>query len=117
MATWSVENYCDARGRIPVDDYLSAQPPKDRARILRTIGLLEDYGPSLRMPHARHLAGKVWELRIDSRPISHRILYAALPGGVFLLLHAFRKKSRKTPAREIETAQRHLTDYLEAHDE
>ena len=63
MANWVIENYQDPRGRIPVDDYVMALPPKDQARILRAMDLLADYGPMLRMPHARHLRGKIWELR------------------------------------------------------
>lgn len=112
MPSWTVENYQDSRGRIPVDDYLMMLQPNDHARVLRAIGLLVDYGPMLRMPHARHLLGKIWELRIDGRPNSYRVLYAAVQGHKFVLLHAFAKKSRETPAREIDTAQRRLTDYL-----
>jgi len=63
MAQWIVENYYDTRGRVPVDEYLKTLPPGDQARVLRTIDLLIDYGPLLKMPHARHLAGKIWELQ------------------------------------------------------
>ena len=115
MTQWATENYTDERGQAPVDEYVAAQPPRDIARILRTVGLLEANGPLLKMPHAQHLRGKIRELRIDSRPLSHRVLYAALSGGRFLLLHAFKKKSQKTPAREIETAERRLKDYRERH--
>src|SRR5574341_469042 len=102
MAPWGVENYQDARGRVPVTDYLDTLQLKDRARVSRTIALLEDYGPALKMPHARHLQGKVWELRIDGRPNSYRILYAAVPGGEFGLVHGLEKETEKTPRREIE---------------
>ena len=115
MAKWGVETYRDARGRVPVTDYLDTLQLKDRARVSRTIALLEDYGPALKTPHARHLQGKVWELRIDGRPNSYRVLYAAGPGHKFVLLHVFAKKTEKTPGREIETAQRRLTDHLQEH--
>ena len=65
------------------------------------------------MPHAEHLRGKLWELRIDGRPNSYRVIYAGVPGRKFLLLHAFAKKRRKTPRSEIETAQRRLANYME----
>jgi len=115
MPKWGVENYRDARGRAPVNDLLDTLPLKDRARVSRTVALLEDYGPALKMPHARHLQGKVWELRIDGRPNSYRVLYAAVPGRKFVLLHVFAKKAEKSPRREIETAERRLTDYLQEH--
>lgn len=113
MPKWGVENYRDARGRVVVNDILKGLPPKDYARVLRAIDLLVDYGPALKMPHVQHLQGKVWELRIDGRPNSYRVLYAAVPGRKFLLLHVFAKKSQKTPSQEIETARRRLTDYVE----
>ena len=93
MAQWGAANYSDARGRVPVADYLDTLPLKDRARVSRTVALLEDYGPALKTPHARHVQGKVWELRIDGRPNSYRVLYAAVPGRKFVLLHAFAKKT------------------------
>jgi len=65
------------------------------------------------MPHAQHLEGKIWELRIDGRPNSYRVLYAAVPGRKFMLLHVFAKKSQKTPPREIDAARRRFADYLE----
>src|SRR5689334_10750511 len=113
MTNWAVENYRDMRGGVPVNDTLKSLAANDYARVLRAIGLLVDYGPALKMPHAQHLEGKIWELRIDGRPNSYRVFYAAVPGHKFILLHMFAKKSQKTPPREIETAQRRLREYLE----
>jgi phage-related protein len=96
LSPWTVDKYRDARGRVPVDDYLKGLLPRDHARVLRVIDLLVDYGPMLKMPHARHIEGKIWELRIDGRPNSYRVLYAGVPArkcpwgrSKFLLLHAF----------------------------
>ena len=108
---WRVENYRDEHGRVPVNDALKLLTATDHARMLRLIGLLMDYGPSLKMPHARRLQGKLWELRMDGRPNSYRVVYAAVPGRKFLLLHLFAKKSQATPIREIATAKRRLGDY------
>ncbi len=113
MTNWVVQNYRDARGALPVNDTLKSLPSDDYARVLRAIDLLVDYGPALKMPHAQHLEGKIWELRIDGRPNSYRVLYAAMPGRKFILLHLFAKKSQKTPPREIDTARRRLKDYSE----
>ena len=113
MPDWTVDKYRGARGRVPADDYLNHLSPQDHARVLRAIDLLADYGPMLKMPHAGHVQGKLWELRIDGRPNSYRVLYAGVPGRKFLLLHVFAKKRDQTPRSEIETAQRRLDDYLE----
>ena len=106
----STENL--TRDNIRVEEYLDTLQIRDRARVLREIELLEAYGPNLRMPHAGHLRGKLWELRIDSRPNSYWVLYAAAAGRKFVLLHCYAKKSERTPESEIEMAERHLADYL-----
>jgi len=112
MADWILVSYRDARGRVPIDEYLDTLQIRDRAHVLRKIELLEEYGPNLRMPHARHLRGKVWELRIDMRPNSYQVLYAAAAGRKFVLLHCYAKKSERTPESEMETVERRLADYL-----
>jgi phage-related protein len=109
---WTIEGYQDARGRRPVDEFLKSLPPGDRARIVRTVELLKSYGPELGMPYARHLAGKLWELRISAGRLDYRVLYFAHTGRRFVLLHAFRKKSRKTPRREIEMARRRMAELM-----
>jgi phage-related protein len=108
---WSVESYQERSGRVPVDDALQVLSPTDHARVLRVIRLLMVHGPGLKMPHSQFLQGKLRELRMDGRPNSYRIIYAAVPGRIFLLLHLFAKKSQATPQREIETASRRLSDY------
>jgi phage-related protein len=109
MAEWSVEQYQDARGKQPVADFLREQGAEVRAPLLRAIGLLRLYGVALGDPHARPISDKLWELRAGAG----RIFYVALTGRRFTLLHAYIKKSRKAPEREIETARRRLADLLE----
>jgi phage-related protein len=65
----------------------------------------------LQMPHARPVAGQrgLWELRAGAI----RLFYFAHTGQRFIVLHGFRKKSRKTPRREIVTAERRRSEFLE----
>jgi phage-related protein len=108
---WTLEYYVDARGDVPVREALMELLPSDKARVLRVIELLRDYGTDLKMPHARPLKDKLWELRVDGRPNSYRVLYAAVAGRKFLLLHLFAKKTQETPQRELDTATRRLKEY------
>ncbi|MBI4321073.1 MAG: type II toxin-antitoxin system RelE/ParE family toxin [Chloroflexi bacterium] len=41
----------------------------------------------------------------------HRVLYFAAPGRRLVLLHAFTKKTPKTPPAEIKIAMRRMADY------
>ncbi len=82
--------------------------PKVVARILRTIGLLEEFGTDLGGGYVDHVRGKVWELRVSR----YRVLYFAVTGRRFVLLRAFIKKTRSTPKDEIAIAKRRLADHL-----
>ena len=55
----------------------------------------------------KYIKGKIWELR----PVPNRIFFATLENNQLILLHQFRKKSKKTPEREIEQAERELADW------
>ena len=108
--------YNDRSGKEPVLDYireLAAKGDKDSRiksyKIAQYIEMLEDKGTLAGEPFLKHLDGDIWELR----PIRDRILFAAIVGGRFVLLHCFMKKTMKTPLREIEQAKRELADFLE----
>ena len=56
----------------------------------------------------KHLDEDIWELR----PGNNRILFFYYKNGIFILLHQFRKKTQKTPRREIERAKSERDDYI-----
>jgi phage-related protein len=69
---------------------------------------LREFGVSLGMPHAKHISGKLWELR----PAANRFFYFAYVGRRFVILHAYRKQSQKTPPQELALAERRLAEVL-----
>jgi len=109
----TVESYIDPQGCSPIEEFLDRLPTGDRARIDHTIGLLQDFGLQLGLPYVKHLEGKLWELRIQAGRKAYRVIYLAFTGQRFILLHAFLKKTQKTPRKEIAIAQRRLGDFLE----
>lgn len=56
----------------------------------------------------KHLEEDIWELR----PGSNRVLYFYHKDDTYVLLHSFRKKTQKTPRREIEKAKAERDDWL-----
>lgn len=76
--------------------------------------LLKLNGTNMNENITKHLEEDIWELR----PGNNRVFYffvqkdAVLEKDTFVLLHQFRKKSQKTPRREIEQAKRERDDYL-----
>ncbi|MCM1122990.1 MAG: type II toxin-antitoxin system RelE/ParE family toxin [Eubacterium sp.] len=72
------------------------------------IQLLQDNGTRLPENITKHLDEDIWELR----PGNNRVLYFYHQDNKFVLLHYFRKKSQKTPRREIDRAKAERDDYL-----
>ena len=72
------------------------------------IELLQQNGTRLNENITKHLENGIWELR----PGNNRVFYFFFQDNTFVLLHQFRKKTQKTPKREIEKAKRERDDYL-----
>ena len=109
---WEIDFYQDSQGNIPVQDFICKQSAKVEAKIYRHIDLLQDFGLSLGQPYVEKLVGSdVWELKIRHSSNYYRILYFASSGRRFVLLHAFLKKTDRTPKSEIKIAQDRLFDY------
>jgi len=106
--SWRIVFYKDARGRSPITDYLNALPVAEQAAAEEAFRLLREFGVSLGMPHAKHVNGKLWELR----PGANRLFYVAHVGRRFVVLHAYRKQSQKAPQHELALAERRLTEVL-----
>jgi phage-related protein len=109
---WSIEYYRSETGRFPVAEFIDSLDAKSRAKIARTLDLLEEFGIDLGMPYARHLEKQLWELRIRHGRNRYRIIYFLATGETFVLLHGFTKKTGPVPRIEIETAERRRHDYL-----
>lgn len=111
MGPWSVEFYRDIRGRSPVLEFINQLPVKERAKVYYVLRLLREFGTDLQMPHARPVSGHrgLWELRASAE----RLFYFAHTGRRLVVLHGFRKRGQRTPAREIAMAERYRDDLLE----
>lgn len=106
MAEWTIKLFETPRGDRPVENFIRKQGASTIAKILRSIDLLEKYGPQIGLPHSRKISPELYELRIRGKQ-EIRIIYA-LRKREIILLHGFRKQTRRTPKREITTAQRRL---------
>ena len=80
-------------------------------QIASYITLLQERGLSLNKNIIDKVNEKynIWELR----PGCYRVLFVAWIDGMFVLLHAFPKKTQKTPKREIDQAIREVKDLRE----
>ncbi len=80
----------------------------------RLVELLSEYGPSLRLPHSRALGDGLFELRPRGRSGISRAFYCFVVGKRIVVLHAFVKKSRQTPDRELKLARKRLKEVQDA---
>jgi len=109
---WDVDFYEKENGEVPVGEFLSSLTFKDRAKVLRSIQLLEEFGIELKGPHCDHLGDGIYELRAKVSSNIQRVLYFHYENGRFILTHGFTKKTQKTPPREIDLAKKYRADFL-----
>lgn len=82
------------------------------ANFLHVIGLLEEFGPQIGMPHTRPMGSGLSEVRARGKEGIARALYCSLPGKELVMLNVFIKKSQKTPSKELELARKRMQELL-----
>ncbi len=98
---WTVV-FLDERVELEMEE----QPVDIRARFDRLRDLIAEHGPTGLPPKlAKHIDGKLWELRMKGRDGVARAFYVTAEPRRLLILRVFTKKTQKTPKREIELAQ------------
>lgn len=105
---WKVIFFESARGDKPVEKFFYKQQLQAQSKLLHLFELLQAYGPHLGMPHAKQLGVGLYELRVRGKE-ELRVLYGFNQSTIYLL-HAFKKQTQKTPRKELEIAQKRLTE-------
>lgn len=114
---YTIEFYEKDNGKSEIWEFLEALRIKAATnkdariqykQIILYIQLLQNNGTRLPENVTKHLDDDIWELR----PGNNRILYFYYANDTFVLLHQFRKKTQKTPRREIIRAKTERDDYL-----
>ncbi|MGH8034936.1 MAG: type II toxin-antitoxin system RelE/ParE family toxin, partial [Lysobacterales bacterium] len=90
----------------PVREWLRALPLESKKAIGRDILTLQ-YGWPLGMPLARKLEENLWELRTRLGSANARTIFT-MDEEAIVLLHAFIKKTRKTPLQDLRIALHRL---------
>ena len=99
---WQVEFFQNQRGDSPVEEFIKQQDESTYAKIIHSIDLVKNNGILLRPPYVKKIRNNVWELRISGKN-AIRIFYCIF-NNKFYFLHAFKKKTNKTPLKEIKIA-------------
>jgi len=104
--------YRTVDGKCPVQEFIDSLPGKVAQKIVWVLKLLEDLEivPS---SYFKKLVGteEIWECRIQFGSNTYRIFCFFIDNSV-ILTHGFVKKSKKTPAGEIERAEAYRRDFF-----
>jgi phage-related protein len=112
-----IEFYEDKSGKSELWDFLEDLRHRSRSnknariefnQVSLYIQLLSQNGTRMSDNYTKYIGEDIWELR----PGSNRVLFFNFKDDTYVLLHYFRKKSQKTPRREIDIAIARKNDYL-----
>ena len=99
----------------PVQEFLSELDPAPRAKIIRTLELLR-IQPIVPSKFWKKLRGSdLWEVRVGYAGSIYRVLAVLAKNNRVILLHAFQKKSQKTPRQDMEIALQRQKRYFQRH--
>ncbi|MGH6932782.1 MAG: type II toxin-antitoxin system RelE/ParE family toxin [Dongiaceae bacterium] len=94
-----------------VEAEINSFPVDVRANLLKIVRRIESIGLELvGEPYAKHIEGKIWELRPHGRNVGGRCLYVTARQRRVIILVAFVKKSDRTPRRYIELAKHRMME-------
>lgn len=108
---FDISYYENSSGKSPVEKFIDSLDAKMRAKVFGRMELLEEYGPRLGMPFSRHIDDGIFELRVVQSSDIVRLFYFFVAERTIVLTHGFVKKTKKTPARELEKAKRLRKDW------
>ncbi len=85
-------------------------PAGIQARYIHLTQRMLTFGPDLGMPHTRAMGQGLFELRLKSKEGIGRVFFCNLAQQRIMMLHAFVKKSAKTPAKELRVARDRMSE-------
>ncbi|RZI46959.1 type II toxin-antitoxin system RelE/ParE family toxin [Candidatus Finniella inopinata] len=86
-------------------------PVEMRAKLARLLEIIQSVGPlGLCEPYAKSLGQKLWEIRLRGKDGIARVIYVALSNQTVGILHAFIKKTQKTPKQALDCAKKRLKE-------
>ena len=112
MEEFEVIFYNKDDGTEPAKEFILSLDKKMRAKMLRTIEMLQNNGYELREPYSKSVNEGILELRAKVGSDISRVMYFFVVGKKAILTNGFIKKTQKTPKEEIERAKIYRADYL-----
>jgi phage-related protein len=103
--TWKIEYpYQD------VEQFVLKLPVGLSAKYFHLTDLMLEFGANLGMPHTKAMSDGLFELRVKGKEGIARVFYCTKVGKRIIMLHAFIKKTSKTPSKELRKAEQRLSE-------
>ncbi|MEA1959564.1 MAG: type II toxin-antitoxin system RelE/ParE family toxin [Chloroflexota bacterium] len=105
--------YRTPSGHCPVEDFLDSLPSKMAQKVVWVLQLIEELD-TVPTTYLKKLDGTddLWEIRVQTGGNSIRLLGFFSGRNLFVLNHAFIKKTNKTPLKDIKLAEARRRDYM-----
>jgi phage-related protein len=105
--------YKTEKGESPIVEFLDNLKAKDAQKVTWVLQLIEDLDvvPSSYFKKLKN-TDDIWEVRAQSSGNAYRILGFQNGNNFVVLTNGFSKKSQKTPAKEINLAERRKADWM-----
>jgi phage-related protein len=106
--------YTKANGKMPVLEFIQKLIPDDKAKILVLLDELGKNGLETQRMQFKQFTGvkKLWEIKIKGKGGNYRIFYVHIEKNILMLLHAFQKKTQRTPIAEKEIVIKRLKEVM-----
>ena len=105
--------YRSASGACPIEEFLDSLNGKQAQKVAWVLQLIEEL-PTVPRQYFKKLVNTadIWEVCIQFDNNIFRLFGFLDEGQLVVLTNGFAKKTQKTPAQEIELAERRKHDYL-----
>lgn len=87
-----------------------ALPPGILANLLRTLELIEEFGPELGRPHTAPLGKGLFEIRAKGKEGIARSVFCTLKGSEIVILLTAVKKANALPKRQMDIARKRMKE-------
>ena len=104
--------YKTATGHKPVEEFIFALSEEDQVLFRGHKDGIERDGFKYPYVVFKHLEGKLWEIKFKGLDGNYRIAYVVVSGARMFWLHAFKKKTQKTPLNDLDTAVKRMKEIL-----
>ena len=102
---WQITYYSEDVRKV-----IDSWPVGIRAVYAKLTERIKLYGPNLGMPFTRPMGNGLFEIRARGKEGIGRAFFCTTVGNKIIVLHAFIKKTKKTPQKELKIAHRRFRE-------